>query len=179
MTTACNGEIALTKRSPIIADEPLKKNLKERFTALHELPASFIKANANPRLPRLLGSDHDNLSREEAIAALKASVLTLSAPQAAKPLGCTKSLGGSKPISGMKKISSKVSISDVVESWEIPLAEDEDDEGPLAAPVKTMKAVKEEQLPSPKPRRVYNANEDVGCCAAGLKRVIRFVFFGF
>lgn len=165
--------------SPIVADEHLKRNLKERFTALPELPASFIKANANPRLPRLLGADHDTLSREESIAALKASVLQLPAPQAATPLGGTKSLSGSKPLGGMKRISSKVSISDMVESWEIPLAEDEDDEGPVAAPVKTIKAVKGEQLPSPKPRHVRNANEDVGCCAAGLKRVIRFVFFGF
>lgn len=179
MTTACNGEIALTKSSPIIADAHLKRNSKKLFTALPELPASFIKANANPRLPRLLGDDHDNLSREESIAALKGSVLTVSTPQAAKPFGCTKLLGDSKPLGGMKKISTKVSISDMVESWEIPLAEDEDDEGPLASPVKTITALKVEQLPSLKPRRVCNANEDVGCCAAGLKRVIRFVFFGF
>lgn len=184
MTTACNGEIALTKNSQIVADEHLKKSLKASFTALPELPASFIKANANPRLPRLLGADldteRDTRSREESIAELKASVLQLPAPPAAQSLGGMKPLGGSKPLGGMKKISSKVSISDMVEAWEIPLADDDDDdEGPVAAPVKTMKAVKAEQLPSPKPRHVRNSNEEVGCCAAGLKRVIRFVFFGF
>lgn len=168
----------MAKSSPVVADEQ-KRNLKDRFTALPELPASFIKANANPRLPRLLGADHDTLSREESIAALRASVRPLSALQAAAPLDGMKSLGGSKHLGGMKKISSKVSISDMVESWEIPLAEDADDEGQVAAPVKTIKAVKGEQLPSLKPRHSLKTNEDVGCCAAGLKRVIRFVFFGF
>jgi len=82
-----------------------------------------------------------------------------------------------KSLGGMKKISSKVSISDMVESWEIPLSED--DEIPAQAPTKTMKAVKLEQQPSLRPRHVRNGNEEVGCCAAGLKRAIRFVFFGF
>lgn len=71
-----------------------------------------------------------------------------------------------------------MSISEMVEAWEIPLAED-DDEGPLPAPTKTLIAVKKEQLPSLRPRHVRSGNEEVGCCAAGLKRAIRFVFFGF
>lgn len=171
MTTALNGEIALTK-STIVLDEQFKQSLKASFSGLPELPAAFIKANANPRLPRLLGADQKVISREESIAELKASLPFLPAPRAAKPLSGMKSFGG------MKKISSKVSISDMVESWEIPLADD--DEGPVEAPTKTMIAVKAEQAPSPKPRhRRGNDVDESGCCAAGLKRVIRFVFFGF
>jgi len=177
MTTACNGEIALTKQ--IIVDDNVKRSLKASFTALPELPASFIKANANPRLPRLLDAEPNTPSKRETIAELKASILPLPASRSAKSLGGMKSLGASKSLGGMKRISSKVSISEMVESWEIPLAED-DDEGPLPAPTKTLKAVKKEQLPSLRPRHVRNGNEEeVGCCAAGLKRAIRFVFFGF
>lgn len=174
MTTACNVEISLTKCAPIVTDDKLKHSLKASFSALPELPASFIKANANPRLPRLLGTDQNVPSREESIAELKASLLPLPAAKAAKPLG------GMKSLSSMKRISSKVSISDMVESWEIPLAED--DEGPVQAPTKTVKAVKAEQPPSLRPRHARNGNgnaEEVGCCAAGLKRAIRFIFFGF
>lgn len=177
MTTACNVEIALTKCAPIVTDDKLKHSLKASFSALPELPASFIKANANPRLPRLLGTDQNVPSREESIAELKASLLPLPAAKSAQQFN---SPGGSsmKSLSSMKRISSKVSISDMVESWEIPLAED--DEGPVQAPTKTMKAVKAEQLPSLRPRHARNGDaEEVGCCAAGLKRAIRFIFFGF
>jgi len=174
MTTACNGEIAMMKSAPIVIDEQFKQSLKATFSSLPELPASFIKANANPRLPRLLGTDRDVPSREESIAELKASLLPAS--RAAKPLSSMKSPGGMKSLGGMKRISSKVSISDMVESWEIPLPEDE--ESLAQAPTKTMKAVKAEQPPSLRPRHVRNA-EETGCCAAGLKRAIRFVFFGF
>jgi len=176
MTTACNGEIALTKQ--IIVDDNVKRSLKASFTALPELPASFIKANANPRLPRLLDAEPNTPSKRETVAELKASILPLPASRSAKSLGGMKSLGASKSLGGMKRISSKVSISEMVESWEIPLAED-DDEGPLPAPTKTLKAVKKEQLPSLRPRHVRNGNEEVGCCAAGLKRAIRLVLFGF
>jgi len=177
MTTACNGEISLTKNSQIMPNEDVKRGLKASFIALPELPASFIKANANPRLPRLLDAEQSIPSKKETIAKMKASLLPPPASQSLKLLGAMRS-PGAPSLGGMKRISSKVSISEMVEAWEIPLAED-DDEGPLPAPTKTLIAVKKEQLPSLRPRHVRSGNEEVGCCAAGLKRAIRFVFFGF
>lgn len=162
---ACH--IVLNKNSTLSSGSDKTSLSKTSFSSgLAELPESFIKANANPRLPRLLGMDHGTPLKEETIAELKASLPSLPRPRAVAPA-----------LGGMKRISSKVSMSDQVEMWVIPLAGD--DEDMVQTPTKTIKALKGEQPASLRPRHVRNAQDSSGCCYAGLQRAIRFVFFGF